>query len=157
MFRCLVFFWFSLGYFLRFSECFSVNSGFCIYIHIRAYYHISTIFWALANGPPSTKLPPPLAQTSIFATGCERPKESFNLSLFQAQKSKMEEMTKDSDEQKRRLGEMEASLSLANAEKLKLEQLSRELESSSNEKHATFSKALTGEDACGHRPPRSVW
>jgi len=68
----------------------------------------------------------------------------------------MEEMTKDSDEQKRRLGEMEASLSLANAEKLKLEQLSRELESSSNEKHATFSKALTGEDACGHRPPRSV-
>ena len=44
-----------LLFFLRFSECFPVISGFCIDIQYRVYYCFSIIFWVLASGLPSAK------------------------------------------------------------------------------------------------------
>jgi len=46
-----------LLFFLRFSECFPVISGFCIAVQYRIFYCFSTIFWVLASGLPSSKFP----------------------------------------------------------------------------------------------------
>ena len=52
-------FYFSrLLFFLRFSGCFPVISGFCIAVQYRICYCFSTIFWVLASRLPSAKFPP---------------------------------------------------------------------------------------------------
>jgi len=50
-------FGFSRLFFFRFSECFSVISGFCIAVQYQVCYRFSTIFWVLASGLPSAKFP----------------------------------------------------------------------------------------------------
>ena len=44
-----------LLFFLRFSECFPVISGCCIYSQYRICYCFSNIFWVLASGLSSAK------------------------------------------------------------------------------------------------------
>jgi len=49
-----------LLFFLRFSECFPVISGFCIAVQYRVCYCFSTIFWVMASGLTSAKFLPGL-------------------------------------------------------------------------------------------------
>jgi len=49
---CIIF---SRLFFLRFSECFPVITGFCIAVQYWVCYRFSTIFWVLASGLPSAK------------------------------------------------------------------------------------------------------
>ena len=49
---------FSRLFFLRFSDCFPVISGFRIAVQYRICYCFSTIFWVLASGLPSAKFLP---------------------------------------------------------------------------------------------------
>ena len=50
-------FHFSTLFFLGFSDCFPVISGFCIVVQYRIWYCFFTIFWVLASGLPSVKFP----------------------------------------------------------------------------------------------------
>ena len=66
-----------LLFFLRFSECFPVISGFCIAVQYRVCYCFSTIFWVLASGLPSAKFT--MAQTSSYVTAPDQSKVALQI------------------------------------------------------------------------------